>query len=230
MSPRESLSKAPPLPLRRGFFFGSENYMGDEFFEDYREDLNKTKNLTKAISKLENRATLCHATSGKFYTSKEWLSFRIQMLKKLGFRCFACGVTAKERTLHVDHIKPRSIYPELSFCEDNIQILCVDCNIGKGVLRKLDFSIEPKRPVKETVVTLPDLSPQMHQLRTISILLKDILDTLPSHDKGALDAFGFGKQERKSLHMKLYSLVGVTHRLGNYRANLDVGHQVLGKS
>lgn len=46
----------------------------------------------------------------------------------------ACGKSTKEHgvVMHVDHIKPRSKHPELSLCFDNLQVLCEDCNIGKG--------------------------------------------------------------------------------------------------
>ena len=34
--------------------------------------------------------------------------------------------------LEVDHIKPRSTHPELALDFDNLQVLCHDCNQGKG--------------------------------------------------------------------------------------------------
>ena len=45
------------------------------------------------------------------------------------------GVGAKAGggvVLHVDHIKPRSKFPELELSLDNTQVLCADCNLGKG--------------------------------------------------------------------------------------------------
>ena len=44
-----------------------------------------------------------------------------------------CGRSKKEHgvVIHVDHIKPRSKFPELALEFDNLQILCDDCNIGK---------------------------------------------------------------------------------------------------
>ncbi len=47
--------------------------------------------------------------------------------------CQCCGAKASDGVqIHVDHIKPRSRYPELELCLDNLQVLCSDCNIGKG--------------------------------------------------------------------------------------------------
>ncbi|MCA1806720.1 MAG: HNH endonuclease [Actinobacteria bacterium] len=48
----------------------------------------------------------------------------------------ACGSTDN---IHVDHIKPRSAYPGLSFDEDNLQVLCQSCNSRKGAIRFTDY-------------------------------------------------------------------------------------------
>jgi len=41
--------------------------------------------------------------------------------------------------LHVDHIKPRSKYPDLALELKNLQVLCEDCNIGKGTWDESDW-------------------------------------------------------------------------------------------
>ncbi len=41
--------------------------------------------------------------------------------------------------LHVDHIKPRSKYPDLALDINNLQILCESCNLGKGAWDETDF-------------------------------------------------------------------------------------------
>lgn len=55
----------------------------------------------------------------------------------------ACGVAAHKKELHVDHIKPRAEFPELSLVKENLQVLCVDCNMGKGAWDETDFRIKP---------------------------------------------------------------------------------------
>jgi 5-methylcytosine-specific restriction endonuclease McrA len=68
-----------------------------------------------------------------FYTSDLWRSIRYEALVRDGGKCCACGRTAKNGVvLHVDHIKPRSKFPELQFELHNLQTLCEDCNIGKS--------------------------------------------------------------------------------------------------
>jgi 5-methylcytosine-specific restriction endonuclease McrA len=48
-------------------------------------------------------------------------------------RCVACGSPGTEdNPLHCDHIKPTSKFPELANQIDNLQTLCMKCNISKG--------------------------------------------------------------------------------------------------
>lgn len=68
-----------------------------------------------------------------FYKTPEWRTLRYRVLRKYGFKCGACGRTKEHGVvLHVDHIKPRSNFPELQLEESNLQILCEDCNLGKS--------------------------------------------------------------------------------------------------
>jgi len=70
---------------------------------------------------------------GDFYNSKKWQEVRYIALSLSNGRCSLCGAAATDGVeIHVDHIKPRSKYPELQFDLNNLQILCVDCNIGKS--------------------------------------------------------------------------------------------------
>lgn len=68
-----------------------------------------------------------------FYDSREWRELRWKVLRKSDMRCQACGRGRNDGTiLHVDHIKPRSKFPELELVESNLQVLCEDCNLGKS--------------------------------------------------------------------------------------------------
>ena len=62
---------------------------------------------------------------------------RFKVMKRDNFRCVACGRSpAKnpEVELHVDHIKPWSKGGETVI--ENLQTLCVKCNLGKGNLEE----------------------------------------------------------------------------------------------
>lgn len=72
-----------------------------------------------------------------FYFSREWKSLRYTAIKKYGRKCMACFRTGV--SLHVDHIKPRSKYPDLALVFSNLQVLCEDCNLGKGNKDSIDW-------------------------------------------------------------------------------------------
>lgn len=68
-----------------------------------------------------------------FLLSREWRAIRYRALEKHGARCQACGRTASYGiVINVDHIKPRTKYPELALDIENLQVLCSPCNEGKG--------------------------------------------------------------------------------------------------
>jgi 5-methylcytosine-specific restriction endonuclease McrA len=71
--------------------------------------------------------------TAKFYASQAWRELRYEALRNSDGSCCCCGAKkADGAQLHVDHIKPRSKYPELQLDIENLQILCQDCNIGKS--------------------------------------------------------------------------------------------------
>lgn len=75
-----------------------------------------------------------------FYESDGWRRLRYQALKMHGQKCMCCGKTPNDgATLHVDHIKPRSKYPDLELDINNLQILCSECNLGKGAWDDTDY-------------------------------------------------------------------------------------------
>lgn len=77
-----------------------------------------------------------------FYQSYEWRSLRYKVLRKFGFECMACGRGAIDGCkIHVDHVKPISKFPELSLDEENLQVLCEDCNLGKSNLFDDQFRV-----------------------------------------------------------------------------------------
>jgi len=68
-----------------------------------------------------------------FYESREWLDLRYRVLQKAAGSCKLCGCRATaDNPIQVDHIKPRSLHPELALVESNMQVLCQSCNKGKS--------------------------------------------------------------------------------------------------
>lgn len=78
-----------------------------------------------------------------FFSSREWRELRYKAFKLHGAACQCCGATAKSsgNALHCDHVKPRHTHPELEWDLGNLQILCQDCNLGKGAWDQTDWRI-----------------------------------------------------------------------------------------
>lgn len=75
-----------------------------------------------------------------FYETEEWRRVRYEALRLHGGKCCLCGATAHQgAVLHVDHIKPRSLFRELELDVNNLQVLCADCNLGKSNLDDTDW-------------------------------------------------------------------------------------------
>ena len=83
--------------------------------------------------------------SDAFLWTYEWRQLRMKVLKKYGPRCQCCGASASDGTkICVDHIKPRRKHPELALDFDNLQVLCDDCNHGKGSWDMTDWRHDRK--------------------------------------------------------------------------------------
>lgn len=77
-----------------------------------------------------------------FYSSGAWSSLRYEALRRSRGQCELCGFVpgkGEKGRLHVDHIKPRSKYPELALDINNVQILCGQCNVGKSNIYEDDW-------------------------------------------------------------------------------------------
>lgn len=72
--------------------------------------------------------------SKDFYECDEWRRLRYKALRLHNASgrkgCCLCG--SEKKPYHVDHIKPRSKYPDLEWDLGNLQILCLECNLGKS--------------------------------------------------------------------------------------------------
>lgn len=88
------------------------------------------------VAELQNdyvtRVQVSRFSSKSFYKSREWKELRLAVLSVCD-RCVLCGAgKIHGAVLHVDHIKPRSLWPELSLDMNNMQVLCGPCNMAKS--------------------------------------------------------------------------------------------------
>ena len=78
--------------------------------------------------------------SDDFLSSYAWRRARMEVLKRDGRRCLCCGTSPEHgAVMHVDHIKPRRLFPQLALDLNNLQVLCAECNHGKGNWDQTDW-------------------------------------------------------------------------------------------
>lgn len=78
--------------------------------------------------------------SKEFLLTYEWRKVRMMALKMHGPKCQCCGATPSGgAVMNVDHIKPRKGFPHLALEINNLQILCNECNHGKGNWDQTDW-------------------------------------------------------------------------------------------
>lgn len=79
-------------------------------------------------------------SSNEFLSTYEWRVVRMMALEKYGAVCQCCGASPKSgAVINVDHIKPRRLFPELALDVNNLQVLCHECNHGKGNWSQTDW-------------------------------------------------------------------------------------------
>lgn len=59
-----------------------------------------------------------------------WMRLRARVLAKYGRKCMRCA--SEDEPIHVDHIRPRSRFPNLVYDFNNLQVLCRACNEEKS--------------------------------------------------------------------------------------------------
>ena len=90
----------------------------------------------------------------EFLTSYAWRALRMKVLRKYGPQCMCCGATpGSGAVMNVDHIKPRRLFPMLALEFDNLQVLCHECNHGKGNWDQTDW-----RPPSDAAQILRDIA------------------------------------------------------------------------
>jgi 5-methylcytosine-specific restriction endonuclease McrA len=102
----------------------------------------QTRNRIEKTTQMgwESVLVMGHVSADVFYASREWRRVRLKALEIHGSRCLCCGASPETGSvLHVDHVRPRSRYPDLSLDIDNLQVLCEACNIGKGAEGEQDW-------------------------------------------------------------------------------------------
>jgi len=107
---------------------GNKKYLPDD-----PAQISKPSHASDNIVEFKRYKNKIDVTKQEFLESYAWRKLRIQVIEAYGRRCMCCGNTPEHGAIiHVDHIKPRKKYPELALDFDNLQVLCHECNHGKG--------------------------------------------------------------------------------------------------
>jgi 5-methylcytosine-specific restriction endonuclease McrA len=93
----------------------------------------------------------------EFYASWEWRTLRMKVFNEYGKRCMCCGATPDHKDMSgipvkivVDHIKSLHKHWDLRLQRDNLQVLCEECNMGKGAWDETDH--RPKQIPDEWII------------------------------------------------------------------------------
>lgn len=105
-----------------------------------------TKRIPKAVPGQQTVSAPVSPSTDAFLQSYAWRRLRMVVLKKRGAICECCGSSPKNGVrIHVDHIKPRKLFPDLALEETNLQVLCEVCNHGKGNWDQTDWRADTTR-------------------------------------------------------------------------------------
>jgi hypothetical protein len=97
------------------------------------------------------------AMKDAFYDSWAWSELRFDTLQCYGRRCMCCGATPETGArIVVDHIEPLRYRWSRRLDRENLQVLCDDCNKGKGARDRTDF--RPEKQISLRPVRLPGLT------------------------------------------------------------------------
>ena len=114
---REALGKELGLDVPVSF---------DHFLEAAKDEISLYSKKT-----VPSRKRVLREAQG-FYDSPDWQSIRSKIVKRYGNKCLSCGKKGSANTkIHVDHVFPRSLYPDLELNIFNCQTLCERCNKTK---------------------------------------------------------------------------------------------------
>ena len=123
------------------YFYAGKSHTQSGAIDKYNKLIKSHGYVLKSkVQELKKKQT--RKSNQDFYNSREWRELRFDVLKQMRVdhgKVFCQLCFAENTQMHVDHIKPRSKYPELELDKSNLQILCASCNFGKSNRDDTDF-------------------------------------------------------------------------------------------
>lgn len=114
--------------------------LGKKLSEEHKQKISDALKgkMPKNIHMLDNSGANSHWWKGgitpeheRLRKTKEYRLWRTAVFMRDNYTCQNCGDRSKKShrvTIHADHIKPFSRFPELRFAIDNGRTLCVECH------------------------------------------------------------------------------------------------------
>lgn len=106
--------------------------------------------VKKKISDSKLLNPLTGSKNGNYKHGNEWKCLRKKIFERDDYTCQICGYK-EEEIMVVDHILPKSIFPELEFDLLNLQTLCPNCHARKTISDKKKIA-ESKKGVNSEKV------------------------------------------------------------------------------
>lgn len=98
-----------------------------------KEDTKRRDAVDKRVLEMAEERQKQIEEAKRFYTSPEWKLLRKQIIKLHKNICKNCEKVLTEKSdITIDHILPRSKFPDNALEMENMQILCRSCNSSKG--------------------------------------------------------------------------------------------------
>jgi len=136
------LSYIKPIPINKTYTIKKEFIVEEKKPKPFKFANFRDKSITypSEIKIIKyKQEDLKYYKSNEFLESFEWRKLRLEVILKYGRKCQCCGAKPPNVVIHVDHIKPRKTNPELALDINNLQVLCHECNHGKGNWNTTDF-------------------------------------------------------------------------------------------
>lgn len=101
--------------------------------------------IYKIISKVK-RDSYGKTSETLIYKTSKYKEWRALVLTRDNHKCVNCGFSGnKDNPLQVDHIKPRSLYPELALTVSNGRTLCLRCHRKTNTFGRKNIIIYSKQ-------------------------------------------------------------------------------------
>ena len=109
----------------------------------------------KKISESRQKNPLLGNKNPNYKHGNDWKTLRNIILERDDYTCQECRWCEPD-IMQVDHIQPKSIYPELQYELNNLECLCPNCHARKTIKDKKRIALSKKRMNSGELLTCND--------------------------------------------------------------------------